>query len=60
MSFPNKCNISIHAAREGGDALARDSYIFSIRISIHAAREGGDYLAHAVINAAIDFNPRRP
>ena len=34
-------NISIHAAREGGDDMPlphRESY----RISIHAAREGGD------------------
>ncbi len=35
-------NISIHAAREGGDwlLLILDKFNF---ISIHAAREGGDY-----------------
>ena len=36
------CRISIHAAREGGDAL--DSlYRKGYLISIHAAREGGDF-----------------
>ena len=33
--------ISIHAAREGGDASDIADYILS-EISIHAAREGGD------------------
>ena len=33
--------ISIHAAREGGDAVER-LIKFARRISIHAAREGGD------------------
>ena len=33
--------ISIHAAREGGDAL-RMSFFCCLSISIHAAREGGD------------------
>jgi len=33
--------ISIHAAREGGDALS-SGISFSSTISIHAAREGGD------------------
>ena len=33
--------ISIHAAREGGDAVLRRS-CSERRISIHAAREGGD------------------
>ena len=38
--------ISIHAAREGGDAIHQNSFQF-MRISIHAAREGGDpCLAH--------------
>ena len=34
--------ISIHAAREGGDAVECKFYIIHC-ISIHAAREGGDY-----------------
>ena len=34
-------SISIHAAREGGDALLRE-LPFRTKISIHAAREGGD------------------
>ena len=33
--------ISIHAAREGGDAAAK-TYADAQDISIHAAREGGD------------------
>ena len=33
--------ISIHAAREGGDAAIRTTNIKG-KISIHAAREGGD------------------
>ena len=34
-------SISIHAAREGGDA-AEKSFLAMMAISIHAAREGGD------------------
>ena len=34
--------ISIHAAREGGDAVNYRNKNLS-NISIHAAREGGDY-----------------
>ena len=37
----NKFTISIHAAREGGDEIARLTRL-KARISIHAAREGGD------------------
>ena len=33
--------ISIHAAREGGDAVGENVPFFGY-ISIHAAREGGD------------------
>ena len=36
--------ISIHAAREGGDAGVYDDNCPDL-ISIHAAREGGDYKA---------------
>ena len=35
-------DISIHAAREGGDPLAPCSSSAGFSISIHAAREGGD------------------
>ena len=35
-------DISIHAAREGGD-LERKIVLDAARISIHAAREGGDF-----------------
>ena len=38
------CNISIHAAREGGDPVA-DGSAEEEDISIHAAREGGDATA---------------
>ncbi len=34
--------ISIHAAREGGDLFAVKALVFVFVISIHAAREGGD------------------
>ena len=37
--------ISIHAAREGGDAAIRTTNIKG-KISIHAAREGGDRLCY--------------
>ena len=33
--------ISIHAAREGGDESA-ENFVRKLIISIHAAREGGD------------------
>ena len=35
-------DISIHAAREGGDLNAVFVYLQDKNISIHAAREGGD------------------
>ena len=42
-------SISIHAAREGGDALA--VYIVKKdKISIHAAREGGDVSARSELS----------
>ena len=37
--------ISIHAAREGGDAIIVKGG-FTFMISIHAAREGGDELLY--------------
>ena len=37
-----KLDISIHAAREGGDEAGVQLFV-SLIISIHAAREGGDY-----------------
>ena len=40
-------NISIHAAREGGDAHPVGRGGKAPKISIHAAREGGDYLIAA-------------
>ena len=52
-------DISIHAAREGGDLVrARNAGVNAI--SIHAAREGGDTLGGTVGVSAVDFNPRRP
>ena len=35
-------DISIHAAREGGDATVASAFADAFCISIHAAREGGD------------------
>ena len=43
-----KGNISIHAAREGGDQML-PSLAFCADISIHAAREGGDVLQRAFL-----------
>ena len=51
--------ISIHAAREGGD-LDKNVKDFVSGISIHAAREGGDAEKHKGRNRDGDFNPRRP
>ena len=52
-------DISIHAAREGGDFL-----LFAVTgnkaISIHAAREGGDHRPAQHQQEDKDFNPRRP
>ena len=51
--------ISIHAAREGGDAVSA-MLSKSITISIHAAREGGDCYNLDNHKAGGHFNPRRP
>ena len=52
-------NISIHAAREGGD---KDYIYYGTygRISIHAAREGGDRCDGLRETDSRHFNPRRP
>ena len=59
MLHRQKLQISIHAAREGGDG-----YIEFIRrkgeISIHAAREGGDNHVFLLFGRGSHFNPRRP
>ena len=52
--------ISIHAAREGGDASPVCVYVGLLEISIHAAREGGDSLLTQVRSRDGYFNPRRP
>ena len=52
--------ISIHAAREGGDASQFAIDFPFINISIHAAREGGDGSGGAFFEIERDFNPRRP
>ena len=54
-------DISIHAAREGGDTVTsgHSSTVYS-NISIHAAREGGDLVAMLADTATGYFNPRRP
>ena len=56
----NAPGISIHAAREGGDAFRLDSIAFGQLISIHAAREGGDPPESGGDNGDRYFNPRRP
>ena len=53
-------DISIHAAREGGDLSPTEARKRRM-ISIHAAREGGDLL-HVFRRRGLNghFNPRRP
>ena len=51
--------ISIHAAREGGDADYPVD-LDNLKISIHAAREGGDRLCLSALDYVHNFNPRRP
>ena len=41
LTYNSRFEISIHAAREGGDAPEYKHTLFTV-ISIHAAREGGD------------------
>ena len=52
-------DISIHAAREGGDGMSGATFDFKL-ISIHAAREGGDRGGKIFPCDDGDFNPRRP
>ena len=52
-------DISIHAAREGGDVYSADKAIY-VRISIHAAREGGDpCLFGAFLSLSISIHAAR-
>ena len=52
-------DISIHAAREGGDVTA--SGITGVTtISIHAAREGGDPVMIALYNDVFEFQSTPP
>ena len=52
-------DISIHAAREGGDRLNQRD-VSPLRISIHAAREGGDYLLSLYILLVCIFQSTPP
>ena len=52
--------ISIHAPREGGDAVLGDQKHGTNIISIHAPREGGDSMLESVTRVPKDFNPRPP
>ena len=47
MSYDTAPGISIHAAREGGDAFSRLMTLYCA-LSIHAAREGGDAFKQTV------------
>ena len=53
-------DISIHAAREGGDSRFRACRHPTQAISIHAAREGGDPIHGSLRLQTLYFNPRRP
>ena len=52
-------NISIHAAREGGDTTVGMEFAYCV-ISIHAAREGGDHVNKSpLVNAGISIHAAR-
>ena len=51
-SIPQLVDISIHAAREGGDLTLIERGHESVLISIHAAREGGDTASLSRFGAA--------
>ena len=55
-----KGNISIHAAREGGDSDQCGCDRTKTAISIHAAREGGDHSAEAAVTAGAAFQSTPP
>ena len=56
-----KGDISIHAPREGGDALSTICAPCCMNISIHAPREGGDRSSVSLAyRSTKDFNPRPP
>ena len=59
VETPETPEISIHAAREGGDnnPVTKD---IPFKISIHAAREGGDAVFDIRRSVNLHFNPRRP
>ena len=52
-------NISIHAAREGGDQKEEIDYTAD-RISIHAAREGGDQGVWLWMSSLVQFQSTPP
>ena len=53
------CQISIHAAREGGDWTLSDT-LYKQRISIHAAREGGDCHGWEAAKNILEFQSTPP
>ena len=59
VRIPNIKAISIHAAREGGDAKGFRLPVGN-RISIHAAREGGDKTQAAAVQVALSFQSTPP
>ena len=52
-------DISIHAAREGGDRLNQRD-VSPLRISIHAAREGGDIASSPLTSRDAVFQSTPP
>ena len=53
-------DISIHAAREGGDATVASAFADAFCISIHAAREGGDVGNAVFVPTVIKFQSTPP
>ena len=53
-------DISIHAPREGSDAVLQAIAASMQQISIHAPREGSDYATRRFKYIISNFNPRSP
>ena len=58
--FSASSDISIHAAREGGDSTSLVFTSSPLRISIHAAREGGDLNAQGLTGESAGFQSTPP
>ena len=60
ISMAQKCSISIHAPREGGDQPVIQLAELLTKISIHAPREGGDFKSRPQIPRSPKFQSTPP